>query len=534
MKTKIISLLALWTLFVSSVFAWDLSSFIISVDPSTVKVWQPADITVKAVDSEWNIVDNYQWDILIQVMDGDKELNSSDYTAPNDGTYSFTSEDMWQKKFTKGLIINKKWDFKVRVEDFDTSKFGEWDIKVVAENSTVWDGKVTIITPQDRETITSDTLSLSASATSYKNSKFQVLVDWKVVTEWLVDNSWNLQTDVTNLSNWKHTLKVQILDLNGKKIAKSNNIKITVAVHKTLFKKIEILPWTNVDQWTKITVNISTDVSVSQAVLTIANYGTYPMDNAGIWKFTTQLVANTAWKFDISLKLTSKDGDKNYNKLSTLVVLEHIWVQSVKFTRDNNEKKVNLNWKFTWQVPMFKVEYGTEKWKYTETKKVSENKIFIENIDPANTYFIKVTPIDSNWNKIWDASKEIVVEPNMEKAASCTIDNIKTNVVVRWSWHYFVWSKAPWAVRYIVYRWNDSTNLSQIATLTWTEYKFPFNADAKKDEYAYFSVKAVCDDGTMKQIDKVKKVVVWPGNWLIYALVIAMMLFGLKLAYKEN
>ena len=199
MKTKVIGLLTLWILFVSSVFAWDLSSFIVSVDPSTVKVWQPADITVKAVDSDWNIVDNYQWDILIQVMNGDKELNSSDYTAPNDGTYSFTSEDMWQKKFTKGLIINKKWDFKVRVEDFDTSKFGEWDIKVVAENSTVWDGKISITTPQDGETITSDTLSLSASATSYKNSKFQVLIDWKVVTEWLVDNNWNLQTDVTNL-----------------------------------------------------------------------------------------------------------------------------------------------------------------------------------------------------------------------------------------------------------------------------------------------------------------------------------------------
>ena len=534
MKTKIISLLALWTLFISFVFAWDLSSFIISVNPSTVKVWQPADITVKAVDSEWNIVDNYQWDILIQVMDWDKELNSSDYTAPNDWTYSFTAEDMWQKKFTKWLIINKPWDFKVRVEDFDTSKFWEWDIKVVAENSNVWDGKVSIITPQDWETITNDTLSLSATAKNYKNSKFQVLVDWKVVNEWLVDNNWNLQTDVTNLSNWKHTLKVQVLNLDGKVVAKSNDIKITVNVHKTLFKKIEILPWTNVDQWTKMTVNVTTDVSVSQAVLTIANYGTYPMDNIGIWKFTTQLVANTAWKFDVSLKLTSKDWDKTYSKIAKLVVLEHVWIQSVKFTRDNNEKKINLTWKFTWQVPMFKAEYWTWKWNYTKLKKVSENKVSIENIDPAKTYFVKITPIDSNWNKIWTASKDIVIESNMEKAASCTIDNIKTHVIIRWGNHYFVWSKAPGAVRYIVYKWTSITNLSEVATLTWTEYKFPFNAKAKKKEYAYFTVKAVCDDGTMKQIDKVKKVVVWPWDWLIYALVVAMMVFGLKLAYKEN
>lgn len=534
MKTKIIALLSLWILFISSVFAWELSSFIITVDPSTVKVGQPTDITVKAVDSDWTIIDNYEWDILIQVMDWDKELNGLDYIAPNDWTYTFTDEDMWQKKFTKGLIINKKWDFKVRVEDFDTSKFWEWDIKVVAENANVWGEKITINTPQDGETITNNTLSLSASALSYKNSKFQVLVDSKKNIEWLVDNSWNLQTDVTNLINGKHSLKIQILDLDWKVIAKSDDVKITVSSNKTLFKDIKILPWTNVDQWTKITVNVNTDVSVSQAVLNIANYWTYPMTNNGIWKFTTQLVANTAWKFDISLKLTSKDWEKNYDKISKLVVLEHIWIQSVKFTRDNNEKKINLNWKFTWQVPIFKVIYGTEKWKLTEIKKVSENKMFIENIDTAKTYFMKVIPIDSNWNKIWDESKEIVIEPNMKKAATCTIDNIKTNIIIRWSWHYFVWSKAPWAVRYIVYRWIDATNLSQIATLTWTEYKFPFNADAKKNEYAYFTVKAVCDDGTMKQIDKVKKVKVWPMDWLIYALVIAMMLFGLKLVYKEN
>ena len=534
MKTKIIGLLILWGLFLNAVFAWNLSTFIVTVNPSTVKVWQPADITVKAVDSNGNIVTNYQWDILIQVMNWNKELDSSDYTAPNDGTYSFTPEDMWVKKFTKGLIINKQWNFKVMIEDFDTSKSWEWDIKVVSENNTVWNGKISVLTPQDWETITNSTLSLSASASNYKNSKFQVLIDWKVVTEWLVNNNWNLQTDVTNLSNWKHTLKVQVLDLNGKIIAKSKIININVSIDKTLFKKIKILPGTDVSQWTKMTVNVLTDDSVSQAVLTIANYWTYPMNNYGIWKFTTQFIANTSWKFDVSLKLTSKNWDKTYKKISKIVVLEHIWIQSVRFVRDNNAKKINLNWKFTWQVPMFKVEYGTGKWKYTETKKVSENKISIWDIHLSKTYFVKIIPIDTNWNKIWTASKEIVIEPNMENAATCTIDNIKTHVVVRWSWHYFVWSKAPWAVKYIVYKWNSITDLSKVTTLTWTEYKFPFNADAKKKEYAYFTVKAVCDDGTLKQIDKVKKVVVWPGDWIVYVLILTMMIFGLKLAYKEN
>jgi len=534
MKTKIISLFVWVILLGTSVFAWNLDSFVVSVEPSTIKIWQSADITIKAVDQEGNIVNTYNWDILIMVMNGDQELDSSDYTAPNNWTYSFTDQDQWTRKFTKGLIINKQWNFKVRVEDFDTSKYWEEDIKVVSANANLVAWNVKIMTPQNWETITSSILSIAGSAVDYKNSKFQVLLDWNVTTEWLVDNAWNIQIQVGNLSNGKHKIQLQILDINWKVIAKSKILDITVNIKKTLFKKISILPANNIDQGTKVTINVDTDESVSSAVLTIANYWEYPMTSVWMWKYTAQFIANTPWKFNVSLKLTSKNWEKKYTDIDKIVVIEHIWVQDVKFVRDNNAKNISLNWKFTWQVPAFKVEYWTEHNIYTFSGVVSTNKYVIKNIGLDKTYFIKIIPTDTNGNKIWDESKEIVVEPNMKKAASCTIDNIKTHVIIKWTWHYFVWSKAPWAVKYIVYKWKNPSDLSEIATLTWTEYKLPYDPNSKYKKYAYFTVKAVCDDGSMKQIDKVKKIVVWPMDWLMYALFLSVMILWLRIAYKEN
>ena len=535
MRTKIIAVLIGIIALFSSVFAvWDLAWFIVNVDSSTVKKWEPTDLIIKAVDVDGNVVEDYEWDIIIMVKDSDKELDNNDYVAPNDWVYTFTKQDMWTKVFTKGLIVNKEWDFKVRVEDFDSGKFGEWDIKVISENwLTTW--KVEITTPQDGETVKISTVTVAWIAKNYSNSKIQILVDGEKNTEWMVDSSWNYQVDLVNLSNWNHEMKVEVLDFDGKVVAKSNPIKINVDAKKQLYKWITISPEWKLNKWTQVVITVKVDSSVASATLHIPNYGEYTMDRKSIDEFTTSFTASILWKSDISLDLTNILWKKTFNNISELVVVEKMAIQDVKFTRDNNKNTIDLNWKFTWQIPKFKFLYGTGSWKYnTDDIIVEVNKYTIKNIDETKTYFVKIVPVDSNGNKIWDESKEIVIEPNMQKSATCNIDNIKTKVIIdKWK-HYLTWDNAEWAVKYLIFKWEDKTNLNQIAGLTWTKYQLPFDPNAKKDEYAYFAVKAVCDDGTMKQIDKVKKVKVWPIDWLIYAIIITLIVYGLKLAIRES
>jgi len=535
MKTKIIvSIISFISMFTLS-FAADIASIVVQVDPATIKVWEPADVTIKAIDENWDTVMDYEWDVIMSLVDKDgNEVQENDYVLPNGGDYSFTEEDQWEKKFTKWFTVNKAWDYKLIVEDFDTEQSWEWEVKVI--NKEWWNEKweVTITTPQNWETIVDSIVTVIWTAVKYRNSKIQVLLDGNVEEEWQIDSSWNYQVDLQSISNGKHTLKVNVLDINDEIVSSSKEVNINVTVKSELLKKLDILPSDEVAQGTKVELKATVSPQVNSVVAHIVWYGDYPMDRMNTDTFTMQFVANKPWKFDIWLTVAWEFGDKKYDNYKKLVVIEKIAIQNVRFVRDNPKKTIDLTWEFTGQVPAFKVLYGTEKEKLDMSAIVKENKYTINNIDEAKTYFVKIIPTDSNWDKIWDESKLLVIEPNMKKAATCTIDNIKVNTVIEWWKHYLVWKRAEWALEYAIYKGEDKANLIKITTTTWTIYEVPFNKNAKKTEYAYFAVKAVCDDGAEKQIDKVKKVKVGPMDWLIYALIVAMMIYGIKLTYRTN
>jgi len=516
-------------------FAQGLEWFVVNINPSTVKVWEPADLTVKAVDSNGDILTDYQGDIIITVLDEDgNELDIADYTAPNDGTYTFTEEDQWEKIFTKWLIINKSGKFKVKVEDFDTSK--SWIVSMNVISSTSWlEGqKIKISSPKNNEIVTKGFLTVIWDAKNYKNSKVEILVDWKVVGEWIVWNDGTFQVVITDLKNKEYKLVAQIKDIDNKIVSKSDEVVFKIQVVENLFKRIEILPSSEVTQWTKVTINVYVDPKVDTATLKISNYGEFPMERASTTSFTTQFVVNTPGKFDINLALSSEDKTKDYNNVAQIVVLEKIAIWEVKFNRDNIKNNIELNWKFTWQVPRFKVKYGTQKDNLSYSGIVSENKFKIENIDPALTYYVIISPVDTNGNIIWDPSKLIVIESNMQKAATCKVDNIKVDIVRKNNDNYLVWSKVEGANKYLVYQWTEKDKLTVTATVTWTEYKLPFNPNAKKITYSYFAVKASCDDGNLKQIDDIKKVKTWPLDWLIYAFIITIIVYWLKLSLVKD
>lgn len=533
MKTKIIASLLAFAWIFTFTFASDISSFVVEINPSTIKSWEPTDVSVKAINSAWDIIENYAWDILFMVSDDkSKTLESDKFVAPNEWMYIFKDTDMWQKTFTKWLIINKAWEFKLKVEDFESWKSWTATVKVLAKwVEKKWEVK--IISPQDQEIISSRSVSVVWSSVEYKNSKIIALVWDKSKWESLIDSSWNYKIDINWLENWEHKIKVDVLDLDWNVIASSKELNITVNSNVELYKWIEVLPWNELAVWAEATVNVKVDPSVSSVTLKLSEYWDYPMDRKTTDEFTTQVIMNKPWKFDVSVDLSANDNQKSYDNVAQIVALDKIAIHSVKFVRDNTEKTIALDWKFTWEVPKFKLDYWTWSNKYTLDATVEENRHKIEKIEEMNTYYVKIYPVDSNWNVIWEPSSEIVIEPDMKKSATCMVDNIKTTVVASGGKNYFTWKPAEWAVKYVVFKWDSPTELSSIAELTWTSYELPYNPDAKKTEYAYFTVKAVCDDGNMKQIDKVKKVKVWPMDFLIYAIIISFVLYGLRLATKD-
>ncbi|MEI7920040.1 MAG: hypothetical protein WCH65_08000 [bacterium] len=48
--------------------------------------------------------------------------------------------------------------------------------------------------------------------------------------------------------------------------------------------------------------------------------------------------------------------------------------------------------------------------------------------------------------------------------------------------------------------------MQKVGETTGTMFEYPFNKFAKKDQYAYYLVEAICKDGTSLKVDNVKKI----------------------------
>lgn len=104
--------------------------------------------------------------------------------------------------------------------------------------------------------------------------------------------------------------------------------------------------------------------------------------------------------------------------------------------------------------------------------------------------------------------------------------------------YYLTWEKVEGADRYIIYRSDtpvEATNgvlgMQKVGETSDSKFEYPFDPEAEQDTYAYYSVVAICSDGSALQVDATQKVKVGPMQNIMFMLLISGMLFGL---YKLN
>lgn len=73
--------------------AADVSTFVVQLSPTSTSVNEALDLTVKAVDSDGNVVKDYAGDIFIDLTSSSTAIDSQDYTLPSDGIYTFVASD---------------------------------------------------------------------------------------------------------------------------------------------------------------------------------------------------------------------------------------------------------------------------------------------------------------------------------------------------------------------------------------------------------------------------------------------------------
>jgi hypothetical protein len=147
------------------------------------------------------------------------------------------------------------------------------------------------------------------------------------------------------------------------------------------------------------------------------------------------------------------------------------------------------------------------------------------------TYFFQIIPMDAESHNSWDPSEIVEYHP---ADLSCVVKWIKVRKEQIWDNYYLVRDPVENVTSYEVYKsdWADMTDARLVWNLTWTRFQYLFDKDAKKDEYAYYQVQAICLDWTSVIVDKAQKVKVWPVENMLLIIIISIFVYSLYKLHK--
>jgi len=516
---------------------WIPDAFVVEVEPSSFGVNENVDLTIKAVMANWETVKDYDGDVFIEV---DGIIDPDNYVVPSDGLYTFVPQDQWVKLFSKGLNIKVPGTYSILVSDIiDETISGKMTV-IIWDNSSTDVKDITMISPIPGSVQTSDPIEIMWQVLELPNSNFQVYANGIKVWWWVTSADGSFSTYITDSLQWENKLQVKIIDINGEVIGESVEINYTFqSVTDGIFQKIDILPWINTKQWDKLTFNVHTSDETTTVELNLSDWQKLPMDRITAGNFTKQLLMEKAGEFSVSLVITVAWNKKIYTDVASYIVQENIGIWTVKFFTTNPDKtSVNIIWDMIWEASQYKINYGISVNNLDKTQNVSSNEIILENLNPEQEYFIKITPLWTDWSMIGTPSDVQSISPGhlgaSEDGLSCIVNWITVYTERIGNKYYLNWNFVENAEKYIVYR-SDFENtaidkMQKVGESTDTRFEYPFNNLSQVDQYAYYAVQAICNDGSEVLLDNVKRVHVGPGdNLLLFFVVVSLMYVGYRL-----
>lgn len=260
-KKLFIPIFTFWLLNFSSVFAWWIDHFEVTMSPDEANIWEAIDLTIQAVDKNNITVTDYDWTIVIfSESDPEAELPS----ALEDNTYTFSASDQWEIKFENAVVFRNSWSQDLYVYDLDDDTvLWIWEVYInkVEEVENI---EIEIISPEDWLLIWED--SIDISGLSQKNHNINIIINQSNTFSTTTNDEGVFEYTVTWLINWDNTIKAEILDSDWNAVWESNEVEIEVNFNQPQFKSISINPETVETESSYevrvITNNITSEVSL--------------------------------------------------------------------------------------------------------------------------------------------------------------------------------------------------------------------------------------------------------------------------------
>lgn len=515
------------------------ATFDVQVEPSSfdTNVW--VDITIKALNSNWDIIKDYEWDIFIDV---EWSLDILDYVVPSQAMYTFVPQDQWVKTFSKWLIIKKAGTFNLIAEVMSDESIKWSKTIIVWSNASISTKKIEINSPVKDGIEKTEFLEVIWWNSDLANSPFEIYLNNQQIHNGMTSSVWWFTSYVSWLVQWQNTLSVKILDANGVVLWESDIIPFSyLPISDDAFHSIQVMPWNNIKAGSKVTFKVSTNDTVTSSTIKLSNWRSAPMDLVSAWTFSKEILIDTEGKIDVSLDLLVAWEKKEYKNVSRLIVEKGTKIGKVRVFWDSVYKnKLTLTREVDWTEPSkYNVTFGSEENNLNESAIVTKKEIILEDLTIWKIYFFRIVPLDANWENLGSASDVVQATIWDISESLCTVQWITINETKIWDRYYLTWNEVNNIEKYIIYRserpTSDVSKMQKVTEVTENRFEYPFNKSAKKDKFAYFAVQAICKDGKALIIQDVKKIQTWPvENFLLFIFIVLFWYSSYRLAFIEK
>ena len=573
MKKFIIGILTFIWLGFSTIFAQNIlpDEVKISVkDP--IVVWEAANLKITILKN-WSKMTSYEGTILIQITDENwTRIRDNERVLPSLWWYSFLSSDLWEKEFQKWLEIKKEWTFYIEISDLNQDEdkiLWKQVIHVIKQDSQDVIKNIEIINPKNNANLIWNKVDIIARAPEIPNSTALIYIDEGDVDTTIVQTDWSINHSIWNLSQWQHSLAIEIPDLNWQILWKSEKIYFNVSPNwESEIKNVIVEPekWLMTEDM--VTISVYTDEMVESVKVKLSDRSeSVVMNKNWAWQFIQNVFLIGTWEISLSFETSSINNTvhQSYDNYKTISVSDVPYVDNVKVQTDIETQSADVSWEVFngSNISSYLIDRRID-WPYTLSwKERSEKTSFRFNDVPYDTTVnLAITPYRNNQSKHWAASKTIqfVISKNQTcwnwicdnweshelcpqdcdwtwattiiLWPSCPVQTISTRTEKIWDSYYLIRDKAENVKKYIIYSsespdWKDKIKVYETSD---TSYEYPFDHTSEKDIFMYFRIVWVCEDWEEIELTWATKVQVWPAeNFFLLICLTLLIYFWIKL-----
>lgn len=539
----------------------------VEVTPSSFTVNQSVDLTIKALKNG-QVMKNYQGSVYIELT-GDLQYKNDDYTVPNGGIGEFTLTDQGVKTYSKGLRVAKPGSFVVLVSNLlDDNLSGSASI-LVTSSAQSQPKNITILSPSAGLEETSSTLDLMANTPELPNTRMQILLNDLAVSETTSDANGLIIDTINGLKVGTNYIQVKALSLAGEVVGLSEKVVFVYKAQSSdLFRGITATPNQDLKLWTKVRFELLTDENVSSAKL-LFNWGLeYPLDKEKAGHFIKELMLTQTGDNSISATLSAGSTlTKTYENILSLSVKDNIQIGEVKIkTHPEHIGALELSWETQGgNSDYYAIKYGLAKDDLAGLFSSTGNTAILSGFTYGKEYFFQVFATDAGYvpegipsevvnfvmpiatgtapetpalsgGVLIQEEEEVVVEHPAAKLPSCSVQNIKVTTQKIGNKYYLVRNPVKNVDKYLIYTsdFADNSNKTFLGETTLPRFEYPFDKTLEYDQFAYYSVEAICKDGASLMITNAQKVQVGPLEDMLLIISATLLLYLLYRVYSST